>query len=444
MRSHAPGRRTGRGRSLKLAVGARLRALKPQTAQDRNILYVALDGLTVGLAIAAMTFLSVFVVRLGADAFWVSLITSLPALIKLVLTLPLSRYVERRTRIVSVFAWSRLIGRSSYFVIGLLPFLLDYQSAAKAIVLLWGAAAVVGGIQQISFSLVMNGAASRDRRAVMVSTRWTVMGVAKVLVLFLAGLVLKMVAFPLNYQLLFLSSFLASLLGFYTINRVRIADDAPSRADRERSLSHPWQRLKESAREIGRNGPFVKFVLGRNIYWLGISMTAPLIPIYYIENLRASDAWISYFSTALTITSLISYAFWVRLKKRRGNRLTLLVSVLGRALFPLLVAISTYPGVMLAVSAFNGVVFAGMNLMFFETFMDTLPRGREARFLAVNQTLTNLTGFMAPSIGVWLLSLLGMRTSLLLGSAIALAGFLSFLVGGVARPSVRPSAVGQP
>ena len=65
MRSHAPGRRTGRGRSLKLAVGARLRALKPQTAQDRNILYVALDGLTVGLAIAAMTFLSVFVVRLG-------------------------------------------------------------------------------------------------------------------------------------------------------------------------------------------------------------------------------------------------------------------------------------------------------------------------------------------------------------------------------------------
>lgn len=414
--------------------------IAPRTVEDRNILFVTLDGVCVGFATAAGAFLSVFVIRLGADAFWVSLLSSLPALIHLLLTLPLSRLVAAQKRIVPFFARGRLLARTYHIVIGVLPFFLRDERAAKAIVLLYAASAVVTTVQQLGFTLVMNRAVSRGRRAVMMSRRWTALGVAEIIVLAIAGQVLERLPFPLNYQVVFLASFTADLLGYYTINQVQTRDEnspssshlATSAGDRKGPF---WARMRSGAIEVLQQRPFVRFALARNAYWLGISMIGPLVPIYWVENLRASDAWVSYFNTALSATTLFSYGVWVRIKRARGNRFVLLVSVLGRSFYPLLVSLTPTPLAMLLLSALNGIWLAGMNLMFFDAFLDTVPTGQEARFIAVNQTLTSIIGFVGPPMGAALLPFLGMRLTLASGTLVASVGFLLFLLGGVARES---------
>lgn len=421
------------------------RLLTPTTTEDRNILYCALDGLTVGLAAPAMAFLSVFVVRLGADAFWVSLLSSLPALVKLLLTLPLSRFVERQTNLVALFAWCRLLGRSAYMIAGILPFFLSPVLSGQSIVILWGMVAVLMGVQQISFTLIMNRSVSRQRRAVMMSGRWTVLGVAKLITLSIAGILLERMPFPLNYQVLFIASFLLSTLGFYTINQIKMIDAPPPSAaaakPEKRTDAGKGAGIRAEIREVLQQRAFVTFAIARNTYWFGISMVMPLIPIFWVDNLQASDAWIGYFSTALSATTLLSYSFWVRMKRKRGNRKVLLISVFGRSIYPLLVALTPSPPAMLGVALFNGFAFAGLNLMFFDAFMDTLPKGKEARYLAINQTLTNLIGFVAPPVGAWLLGALGMRSALIGGTVMALVGFAVFFLGGVAqgrRPETLP------
>ena len=410
----------------------KLREMKPRTTEDRNALFVALDGATVGLASAAGAFLSVFVIRLGADALWVSLLSSLPALIQLTLTLPLARFVERQQQIVKLFAWTRLLGRVNFVIISLLPFFLHNERAAHAIVIIWGAEAVLTTVQQLSFTLVMNRAVSRERRASQMSGRWTAMGVLDIVSLAVAGQVLERIVFPLNYQILFFVSFLIGLLSFYAISQVKVREEAqaPSRAPTTGPL---WRRLQGSVAEIVECKPFVYFEMGRNIFWLGLSMILPLIPIYWVKHLQVSDAWVSYFSTATTATTLFFYGFWVRMKRKHGNRRVLLVSVLGRSLYPLIVSLTRSPVAMLGAAAFHGVAFAGMNLMFFESFLDTVPRGKETRFLAVHQTVISLTGSVGPPVGAFLLPLLGIRVTLAAGTVIALLGLIVFVLCGVAR-----------
>ena len=417
-------------------VSHRLGSLKPRTEEDRNINYVALDGLAAGMALVAANFMGVFVVRLGGDAFLVSLLSSLPSLIQLLLTLPMSRFVERQARVVSVFAWSRLLNWFSYFVIALMPFVLPYVVTARLVVAVSVLAAVPAGAQQLAFSLAMNRSVHRERRAVLMSTRWAVMGISRIGLLFVVGLLLDAIPFPLNYQVVFLICFGAGLLAFTIIRRVRVLEEPPPRARSEQEMGGAWlPRLKQGIAEVIRRKSFIRFSLGRNAYWLGIAMIMPMIPIYYIVELQVSDAWVGYFSTAVSVTSLVGYALWVRVKRKLGNRFVLLTCVLGRSLYPFLVSLTASPLAMLLVAGFSGLAFSGMNLMFFDVLMDTLPKGDEARFLAINQTLTGLIGFIAPPIGAWMLSLLGIRPALWLGSAMAFCGFMVFLFCGVARPA---------
>ncbi len=422
----------GKARTLPQALAYKWRQITPRTVEDRNILYVTLDGIALGFTTAASTFLSVFVIRLGASAVWVSLLTSLPALVNLFVAMPMARFLERQRRIVPVFAWSRLLAHSAYVITGLVPFFLQGRIAGEAIVIVWGLVAVLASLANLGFTLVMSRAVSRERRAVQMSSRWVAMGLSKMVVVALAGQVLARLPFPLNYQVVFIASYGADLAAFCFISRVQNPEQEPTSP--RISVRQPfWGRFRAGVAEVLQARAFVAFSLARNVFVFGIDMMAPLIPIYWVQNLGASDAQVSYFNTAITAATLVGYGFWVRVKRRRGNRAVLLAAVFGRSLYPLLIALTRSPLVMIAVAAFNGLAFAGENLMFFDAFLDTVPKGREARFVAINQTLANAIAFVSPPLGAALLPVLGIQRVLMLAAVIAFTGFLLFFAGGIAR-----------
>ena len=74
--------------------------LRPKTLDENNQRNVLVDGIGVGLASGVGTFLSVFLVRLGASSFLVGLLTALPALAGILLAtwacFPLGAYTPPR------------------------------------------------------------------------------------------------------------------------------------------------------------------------------------------------------------------------------------------------------------------------------------------------------------------------------------------------------------
>src|SRR5688500_17493149 len=80
----------------------------PATLYERNARNVMIDGLGVGLVTGVATFLSVFLIRLGASNLQVGLLTSMPAVTGALLAIPIGDFIQRRTNIILWYARSRL------------------------------------------------------------------------------------------------------------------------------------------------------------------------------------------------------------------------------------------------------------------------------------------------------------------------------------------------
>src|SRR5215207_8444279 len=95
---------------------------RPANVQQRNVRNVLIDGIGVGLVSGVASFLSVFLVRLGASPFLVGLLVSMPALTGMVLAIPVGRLLERQRNVVPWYSRARVLVLGSYALTGLVPF----------------------------------------------------------------------------------------------------------------------------------------------------------------------------------------------------------------------------------------------------------------------------------------------------------------------------------
>ena len=69
---------------------------RPATPEQRNQRNVLIDGIGVGITAGVGSFLSVFLVRLGATDFQVGLLTAMPALTGMLLAMPVGEFLARQ------------------------------------------------------------------------------------------------------------------------------------------------------------------------------------------------------------------------------------------------------------------------------------------------------------------------------------------------------------
>jgi MFS family permease len=398
--------------------------------QRRNVLYVALDGVAIGLMSAAASFVSVFVIRLGATPFWVSLLSSIPSTIGLVMTLPWSQFADRQRRPERVFAFSRLAVHVVYPLVALVSFWSESQWAAQVIIVVWSLSAFPSSLSNMMFTLVMGNAVPPQSRAFLMGRRWMVMGAAKLIALPLITRVIDGVAFPHGYQIAFGINALIAILALYCANQLRVPEREPTPSSKRQPLQ---ARVREEVHEVTEARPFLIFISGRVLLNLGLALVSAVIPIYWVQHLDASDAWVGYFTMTLSAATLISYLPWMRLKRKYGTRWTLIPSVLGTALYPALLALARTPAAVLPVIAFDGLVGAGLNLAFFDALLEACPADKQARFVAINMTAVNLMGVIGPPVGAALLGVMGIRWVLVIGTAVALVGVGVFTFAGIGR-----------
>lgn len=397
----------------------------PLSIQRHNLLYVILDGIAIGLISAGGSFISVFVIRLGASPLWVSLLSSIPSMIALVMTMPWSRFIERQGRPQTVLAWARLAGYALYLPLALLPFILKGEWAARVIVIIWSLTGLSGSLTTILFTLVMGHAVPPERRAFQMSRRWIVMGLAQSLALPGVSWLFANLPFPRGYQLVFLANFAIAFWSFYCVRQIHIEKriaPPPARAQRQ---PLPVQ-LRQTASEILAARPFLVFISGKMLYNLGLALVSALINIYWVKHLNFTDIWVGYMTMTVTVATLVSYLPWVRIKHRIGTQRMVVISVLGSALYPALLSLARTPVATLPIVALNGVVGAGLNLAFFDALLEVCPPDKEARFVALNSTVVYLTGVVGPPVGAALLGALSIRWVMVISTLVALTGVAVF------------------
>jgi Na+/melibiose symporter-like transporter len=402
-----------------------LRTQLPQE-QRRNVLMVALDGAVIGLMSAAASFVSVLVIRLGAPPLWVSLLSSIPSTIALVMTIPWSQLAERMARPQRAWAFSRLAVHTVYplVAIAIVPSLLPGPIAARVVVIIWSLSALGSSMSNIMFTLVMGNAVPPDRRAFLMSRRWTLMGVAKLIALPLISQLIERLPMPLGYQIAFALNALFAVAAFFCATQLKVDERTPLPRRERRPL---LEGVREQAREVWQAKAFLAFASGRATLNLGLTLVSALIPIYWVNHLQASDAWVGYFNAALSAATLVSYLPWTRIKRRYGARWVLIPAVVGTALYPALLSLARAPAAVLPAIVFNGLAASGLNLAFFDALFEVIPPGKQqARFVALNMTALHLMGVIGPPIGAALVSWMPIQAVMVIGSGIALFGAAIF------------------
>ncbi len=395
--------------------------------RKKNFRNVQIDAIGVGLASAAAPFLPVLLARLNATSFEVGLLTTMPAATGLILALAVGRFLQTQRNVVPWFSLSRLIVLSCYALTGLIPFIVPQRLVVIAVLAVWAAATLPQTVVAVGFSVVMSAVAGSQGRYALMSRRWFILGLTGVLATASIDEVLQRWAnFPLNYQAIFLGLSLGGVISYYFSSHILLPDTTPP----AQLMATGRQSIRQSAGTYARllrsQPAFLTFVSKRFLYLFGVSFAAPLFPLYFVHVVKANDDWIAKINMAFTIGAMLGYFSWSWLSRRNGSRVVLLATTLGMSLYPAFIASTGRVEIIRAYALLAGVFQAGLDLVFFDELMKTVPDAYSATFVSLAQSLGYLSSIFAPMIGTVLGDRIGLAGALLVCSVIRLSGFALF------------------
>jgi predicted MFS family arabinose efflux permease len=397
------------------------------TVQKRNFRNVQIDAIGVSISNVAAPFLPVFLTRLGASNFQVGLLTSMPGITGLFLALLVGRFLQTRKNIVPWFSLSRLMVISCFALTGVFTLILPRQYAIISTLAIWALATLPQTALAVSFSVVMNAVAGPEGRYALLSRRWAIFGLTSVIGTFIVTRLIDLVAFPRNYENMFMGLSLGGLISFYFSRQIQLSDQTSPTLVSSKSVL-------DNARNyfvLIRGAPaFASFASKRFVYLSAVALGQPILPLFFVRVVKATDSQIGTINMAMTIVMLAGYLLWPWASRKYGGRVVLLATTLGMAFYPALTAFTPRVEWIILFAAIAGLFQAGLDLVFFDELMKTLPPEYSATFVSLAQSMQYLSAIIAPLIGTWLADTIGLGGALWVSAGLRLAGFLLFSIPG--------------
>jgi MFS family permease len=394
----------------------------PQEIQKQNFRNVQIDAIGVSISNIAAPFLPVFLTRLGASNFQVGLLSSMPGITGLILAIVVGRFLQTRRNIVPWFSLSRLLVIACYALTGLMTMILPSAYAVIATLIIWALATLPQTALAVSFSVVMNAVAGPEGRYALLSRRWAIFGATSVIGTYLVTQAIDRIEFPGNYEIMFLGLSAGGLISFYFSNRIQIPDQPP--AITSGSILDTLKRYPSLMRD---HPAFAAFSYKRFVYLSAISLSQPIFPLFFVHEVGATDGEIGTITMTMTLVMLVGYFLWPRLSRKYGGHFVLIATTLGMALYPAMVALVPQVTWIYVFAGIAGLFQAGLDLVFFDELMKTVPAEYSATFVSLAQSMQYLSAMLAPLIGTMLADTIGLGGALFVSTALRLIGFVLFL-----------------
>ncbi len=393
---------------------------------DRNALFLVVEIFWAAFLSSAAAFNGIMAVRLGASNEDIGLLSSIPALLAIAISIPSGRFLQSRTQKKPWILWSLAINRTSYLLLALVPLLKFFglpvgQIAVWLLILI----SIPAQFFNIGFVPLLAEAIPEERRAAVFSARNIVLSVTVSILTYLAGFWLDKVLFPVNYQILYAFSFGASMLSQYFLVKISVTEAAPvpPSPPAHRSLG---QRLTAFWQPFVGQPQFTRIVRNTLMYGMGIWMAAPLYVLFFVKSLGANEAWIGLNGTVSGVANIFGYMFWRWAISRWGEPHILKLTILWAGFTALLIGLFDNLTLTLVVTAVNGLITPGLNLAHFNTFLKVIPADRRLEYHGLYSTIMNVGAFVSPLISVALAGVVGLGPMLMVCGVLCILGSTSF------------------
>lgn len=370
--------------------------------KNPGFVYLILESVVfTGVVYLYYPFIQMFAKRMGADDIYIALLNAVPPLVAILVLIPCSMLIERinckkRTILVLLF-----INSLFYIIIAFVP-TIPHQIRVVSYVVLIGLMNWPGALYNSTMQsfLADNFEGLRLNKIVSMRSKYgTFFGLIMVLI---TGLLLTEV--PKSdgerlflYQIFYGACFVLTLLQMYIFSRINLPQN--TRED----IKPAFSILSSSVlKDIISYKPYFIFCICGFAFYLAWQMGWPLLSIYFINYAGLNEFQIGLLSVVTGITQFLTYSVWNRLIDKKGCKVIIIFGAAGLAINPFFFTTKLNFAVILAAYVVLGVSQGCYTLCVYCGLLEVLPPGGNTVYISVFNMLTNITGFIAPLIGVWI------------------------------------------
>jgi MFS family permease len=372
---------------------------------------------TIALNLAG-NFYPIFAISiLGATNYQVGLISSLPPLVALLMTIPaammLNRLETQKKTVAMSVLWARLL---FIVLVGVNYLSTPYQ--AWAFLMIIALMNVPATIANIGWQTLISGMIKEERRGTFFSDRNRLLTVIGMISTLMIGIIMKnQTNNSTAYQLLFFIAFVFGVLEVYWLMKHK--EKAPEPLKQKNAIMD-WSIFKDHGYKW-----FVIAALCFNFTW---QMSWGIFNIYHVRIAEATILWISLFSVANQLVQFFTFPLWKKWAERKSNTLMLVWAALGMALVPFLTVLSKNLVYLTVIQALSGFFISGIVLLLFNLLLEKSPEAKRTYCITSYNVLLSFVAFLAPQIGIWLLEVFGIQRAMEFNSVLRIFSALVFLL----------------
>ncbi len=380
----------------------------------------------------AMAYLPVFLARLGASAFEIGLLTAAPALVSVAILIPSGLLAERFRDQVRLRVWTEIAIYIPTLILALCPFFVPLPALPAVAIVLSALQALPMALETSAFLTVFAQAFPPERIARINGVRWALMGLTGAVSVAAFGRLLDLVAFPLNYQIVFAVTWVAGLGNalFFTRMRVPLLErrSGPAAPARGAVGAAVAARLAAYVRSVVEQRAFVRYLLATLAFRVALMMPEALFSLVWVRSLQASDSLIGLRGTAVFAAQLIGFLSWGRLANRLGHRPMLFASAFLAGFYPICTGLAPTAAWLIPIGAIWGLAYSGIRIALFDMLIMSVPAERMPRLSSLYSLAERLSMFAGPLLGVALSQATSLRSALLWIGVIQLVAATAFFL----------------
>jgi MFS family permease len=384
-----------------------------------NFLHLYLDiGWYGVLSGSAINFLNIYAARLGATGFQIGLIGAMSAVVSLLLAIPAGRWLQTQKISRAIF-WTSILYRLCFVPFIFMPWFLDDEAQIVAIIVFTFLMAIPLTPLGVGFNALFAEAVPDRYRAHVAGIRNIMLSVMFMISSLISGAILENVEFPVGYQIVFgIGVFGAAMSSFHLYFIHPLQTDSPALPSDPhpaslKNLLSPRSILSSFRLDIWKSN-FKKVLLALGGFHLAQYLAIPIFPLYFVNELKLNDDHIGIGTALFYLTVLIGSTQLGKFVHRLGNKNVTGWGVVGLAIYPFFLALSSDVWQYYAISLFGGLVFAFVNGAYANYMLEHIPSHDRPTHLAWYNVILNAAILIGSLGGPAIANVMGLVPALML------------------------------
>jgi MFS family permease len=385
---------------------------------------------------SAASFLGVYLTRIGAASLQIGLLSASGALVSLLLAIPAAHWLERQPIHKAVF-WTSIGQRIFYLFWIPLPWLFGAHGQIWAMISFAFLMAIPATALGVGFNALFASAIPPEWRAPVAGIRNVVLSVTFMASSLGSGYLLDHVSFPAGYQIVFAIGALGALMSSLHLYFIRplpsaataisIPNPLPVPAKVELPRRRNW---RTAIRADVWKTPFGAILVVMLFFTLAQNLALPLFPIYFVHNLKLTDAEIGIGTAIFYFAHLVGSTQMARLARKIGNHRLTAYGSMAMCLYPIILGVSNTAIFYFFLQIIGGAVWSMVGGAQANYLLENIPANDRPAYLAWYSVIANASILAGSLVGPVLSNWMGIIPALIVFGVLRLVGGWAILKWG--------------